>query len=107
MTIWGNKLMKENELSKPAKLLVGASLTILAGFAAVAAVQNMAQGVVKRPWCFPIALLGFLCFLFPKLAVIRHKKWLSFGTRLMTEDQANFYRVGYLLVVLGVLFTFL
>jgi len=62
---------------------------------------------MKQPWCFLIALLGLLCFLFPKLAVMRHKKWLSFGTRLMTEDQANFYRVGYLLMVLGVLFTFL
>jgi hypothetical protein len=99
--------MKENELSKPAKLLVSASLTIFMGFAVVVAVQNATQGVVKRPWCFLIALLGFLCFLFPKLAVMRHKKWLSFGTRLMTEDQANFYRVGYLLIVLGVLFTFL
>jgi hypothetical protein len=107
MTMWDNKLMKENELSKPAKLLVGTSLTMLTGLAAVVAVQNAAQGVVKHPWSFLMALLGFLCFLFPKLAVMRHKKWLSCGTRLMTEDQANFYRVGYLLMGLGVLCTFL
>jgi hypothetical protein len=105
--MWDGKLMKENELSKPAKLLVGTSLAMLTGLAAVGAVQNAAHGVVKHPWCFLIALLGLLCFLFPKLAVIRHKKWLSFGTRLMTEDQANCYRVGYLFMAFGVLFTFL
>jgi hypothetical protein len=105
--MWDNKLMKENEFSKPAKLLVSVALTIFMGFAAVGAVQHATQGIVTRPWCFLMALLGFLCVLLPKLAVIRHKKWLSFGTHLMTEDQANFYRVGYLLIVLGVLFTFL
>jgi hypothetical protein len=107
MTMWDGKLMKENEFSKPAKLFVDASLTMLMGFAAVTAVQHAAQGMVKHPGCGLMALLGFLCFLFPKLAVMRHKQWLSFGTRLMTENQANCYRVGYLLMVLGVLFTFL
>ena len=40
MTMWDNKLMKENELSKPAQLLVGASLTMLTGFAAVVGVEG-------------------------------------------------------------------
>jgi len=105
--MWDGKLLKENELSKPAKIIVGTAILILLALAATIAVENAARGMIKRPWAFAIVLVGLFCFLFPKLFVVRKKKLVSFGTRLMTEDQANFYRVGYCLMGLGLLLTFL
>ena len=107
MTMWDGKLLKENELSKPAKIIVGGAILILLAFAATAVVQNAAHGMIKRPWAFAIVLIGFGCFLFPKVSVVRKKKLVSFGTRIMNEDQANFYRVGYYLMGLGLILTFL
>ena len=103
MTMWNGKLMKENELSKPAKIIVGAGIAILLALSATTAFQNAAHGVVGRPWALSIVLIGFLCFFFPKLSIIRGKKLVSFGTGFMTEHQANFYRAGYFLMVVGLL----
>jgi hypothetical protein len=50
--------------------------------------------------------VGFVLFLFPKLHVVRHKRRISFGTALMTQAQANSYRLGYLLMACGYLLTF-
>jgi hypothetical protein len=54
-----------------------------------------------------VILLGFLLFLFPKLFVVGHVRRISFGTALMTEGQANAYRVGCSLMGFGYLLTFL
>ncbi len=35
------------------------------------------------------------------------KKWISFGSRRMTEIMGNIYRLGYWFMVVGLLFTFL
>ena len=107
MTIWNGKLMKENELSKPAKIIVGVGLLLLFASAAVIAARNVLRGEVGQPSAFAIMLIGFACFFFPKLLVIRKKQLVSFGARLMTQDQANFYSLGYYLMGLGFLFTFL
>jgi hypothetical protein len=53
-----------------------------------------------------IVLIGFLLFLVGKLSVILHKQRISFGTRLMSERMANCYRLGYWLMAVGVLITF-
>ena len=42
-----------------------------------------------------------------KLAVILYRERISFGTRLMTTPMANMYRLGYWLMVVGILATFL
>jgi hypothetical protein len=62
--------------------------------------------MVPRPGCSVVILVGFLLFLFPKLHVVRHKQRISFGTVLMTEGQANLYRLGYVLMGSGYLLTF-
>jgi hypothetical protein len=98
--------MKENELSRPTKFLVSVGLLIFLSLAGVSAIQNVTHGVVHQPRAFIVVLIGFLCFAFAKLSVIRHKRLVSFGTRVMTEDEANFYRIGYYLMGLGFIFTF-
>jgi|SRR5216683_3606568 len=99
--------MLENELSKPAKIAIAGCLLVMLPFVVVAVLRNAAQGVVPRPWAFLIVLAGFACFMFPKSSVIRNKRLISFGTRLMTQDQGNSYRLGYWLMGVGLLSTFL
>ena len=106
MTVWDGKLLKENELSKPAKVIVGVAIVVVIAFAMKAAARNVADEVVVRPWVLGIVLIGFICFLVPKLTVIREKRRVSFGTGLMTNPQANFYRLGYFLMGLGLLLAF-
>ena len=79
---------------------------ILVAFLVVAAVINITRGEVPHPWSFVIVIVGFILFLAAKLSVILSRKWISFGTRLMTTRMANVYRVGYWLMVVGVLATF-
>src|SRR3954470_11070060 len=106
MRIWSCKLMKENQLSRPTKFFLTVGLLLFLVISGASALQNATHGVVNQPRAFSIVLIGFACFVFAKLSVIRHKKLLSIGTRLMTEDQANFYRIGYYLMGLGFIFTF-
>jgi uncharacterized membrane protein len=106
MSIWSCRLMKENELSRPGKFLVSLLLLMLVVGAGISAVYNVMHGTVHQPRAFAIVLLGFVCLAIAKISVIRHARLVSFGTRVMTEDQANFYRVGYYLMGLGFIFTF-
>jgi hypothetical protein len=76
------------------------------GMAGINAVHNALHGTVHQPHAFAIVLLGFVCFAIVKMSVIRKTKLVSFGTHVMTDDQANFYRVGYYLMGLGFIFTF-
>jgi hypothetical protein len=50
-------------------------------------------------------IVGLLLFLTAKISVIRKRK-ISFGTGLMSEGMANLYRVGYWLMIVGILVTF-
>ena len=95
--------MKENQLS-----LVGKGLIVI--FTAVliaAALLNIWRGDASHPNFFVIAIVGFLLFLVAKLSVIARHRWVSFGTRFMSPAMANAYRVGYWLMFVGVLATFL
>ena len=106
MTLWDGELMKENELSKPVKIIVGVGVVIMIGVAAKDAAQNAVDGAVTRPWALGMVLIGLICFLLPKVAVVRNRQLVSFGTGLMTNQQANFYRLGYFLMGLGILLAF-
>ena len=99
----GNQhFMKENELSR-----VGKVTTVLFIFVvAISAIGNIYHGHVKHPSAFFVVLLGFVVFTVAKLPVILHKKLISFGSSLMTENMANVYRLGYWLMIVGLLFTF-
>ena len=95
--------MKENELSRVGKF----ATVLIIIFAVISAISNIYHGHVKKPVAFWVVLLGLLLFTVAKLSVIRRKKMISFGSSLMTENMANVYRLGYWLIVVGILFTFL
>ena len=79
---------------------------ILVGFFALMALVNIATGDVRHPWAFGIILMGFVLFAVSKLSVILQRRWISFGTGPMSPRMANCYRLGYWLMVLGVLTAF-
>jgi len=68
-------------------------------------ISRMVQ--VPHPWLVVLVLVGFTLFVVSKLAVILYRERISFGTRLMTTPMANMYRLGYWLMVVGILATFL
>lgn len=107
MSIWHNTGFTENELSRPAKVIVGLCAAAWLVVATAASTMNAIHSVAPRPWGTLVILVGFLLFLFPKLFVVRHVRRISFGTALMTEGQANSYRVGYFLMGFGYFLTFL
>jgi hypothetical protein len=102
MTVCHRSGQKENELSLFGK--VGLVALIALGF--VAAVANIAKRVVVNPRAFWIALAGLVFFLIGKASVIAQGKWISFGPGLMSENVANLYRLGYWLMAVGILVTF-
>jgi hypothetical protein len=70
------------------------------------AIVNIARGEARHPWAFAIVFLGLALFVVSKLSVILHRRQISFGTQLMTTRMANCYRLGYWLMAVGVLVTF-
>lgn len=106
MSVWRNRGFTEDELSRPAKLIIGLCIAAWLLLEALTATANAVQGVVPRPSCSAVILVGFLLFLFPKLHVVRHTRRISFGSALMTEGQGNLYRFGYFLMGAGSLLTF-
>ncbi len=95
--------LKENELSRVGKF----ATVLIIIFAIIAVISNIYHGDVKRPVAFWIVLLGLVLFTFAKLSVILHKRLVSFGSSFMTENMANVYRLGYWLMIVGILFTFI
>ncbi len=102
MSILDGKIMKENDLTPFGKIAI--LLVVLLIFASVG--TNIIQGNVSHPAAFWITIGGFILFVIAKLSVILHKRWVSFGSSLMTENMANLYRLGYWLMAVGVLLTF-
>ena len=96
--------MKENEFSPLGKFLVIAVIVIPS---ILSAIINIFRKHVPHPGAFIIVLIGFLFFIIAKLSVIIPKNKISFGTKLMSTGMANLYRLGYWLMVVGILFTFL
>lgn len=94
--------MRENELT-----IIGKSFfTLLLIPVAFAALHNIWQGEVHTPSAFVLTLIGFVLFAIAKLSVIRKEHWINFGTKRMTENMANLYRLGYWLMIIGVACTF-
>jgi hypothetical protein len=93
---------KENEFSPVGKFAV----IILLVIATVTSLMNILYKHVPHPGAFVIICFGFLLFLVAKLSVILRTRLVSFGSRFMTENMGNIYRVGYWLMVLGFLLSF-
>ncbi len=96
-------VMKENELSIFAQILV-VVVWIIPLF--ILTLINIANREVKHPGFAWLVVLGFVFFLVGKLSVITRKKLVSFGPRLMNENMANVYRVGYFFMILGIMLIF-
>lgn len=93
--------MRENELT-----LIGKSVfTLLILLITFSALQHIWQREVHSPSAFVLTLVGFAFFASAKLSVIRKGHWINFGTQRMTENMANLYRLGYWLMIVGVLCT--
>jgi hypothetical protein len=104
MSVWRyHGLMRESEFTLLSKILV----VVMFGFVAGLAVFNIWHGQVRNPWAFVLTLFGMALFVIAKLSVIRRKKLISFGTSAMTGDSANLYRLGYWLMIVGTLLTFI
>lgn len=104
MSVWRyHGLMRESEFTLLSKILV----VVMFGFVAGLAVFNIWHGQVRNPSAFIVTLLGLVLFVIAKLSVIRRKTLISFGTSSMTADSANLYRLGYWLMIVGTVLTFL
>jgi hypothetical protein len=94
--------MREHQLSLFSKL----GVVVLVALAFAAALVRIADGVVGNPRAFLIVLAGLCVFLIGKGSVIAGGQWISFGSRHMSENMANLYRLGYWLMAVGILLTF-
>ena len=95
-------LMKENQPSNFLKIVIWLTL----GALVIGTLLNIYYGNVSHPKAFFVVLVGFVLFAIGKLSVILKKRTISFGTNLMSENMANLYRLGYWLMIVGLLATF-
>ena len=96
------QMMRENELSKVGKAFLTGIVILLAVVAAI----RLGRGEVRHPGSLWIVALGLILFLIAKLSVIFRGKWISFGSRPMTDGMGNTYRLGYWLMIVGILIMF-
>ncbi len=95
-------VMKENRPTNIVKIF-GWLLIAMLGLGAI---LNIYYGNDTHPKAYWVVLVGFILFAIGKLSVILKKKKISFGTKLMAENMANLYRIGYWLMIVGLLATF-
>lgn len=95
--------MRENELSMFSKIGIIVALLIPM---IIIAIGNIYYQEIYHPEFLGVVLFGAILFSIGKLSVITEKKIISFGPRLMTENMANLYRLGYFLMILGILLMF-
>jgi len=95
-------IMKENEFSVAGKT----STLLLVLFFAIAALINIWRSHVPNPYAFILVLLGFVFFISAKTSNFKKRKIISFGIDGMSENMSDSYRLGYWLMVVGVLITF-
>ena len=103
MTMWNNKGFTENELSPFGKIAVMILLVIPV---VVITVRNILIGEAANPYAFIICIIGFLLFLSAKISMFRKGILFSFGTKRLSQNMGNIYRLGYWLMAVGLAFTF-
>jgi hypothetical protein len=97
-------VMKEHQPGIISKVFGWVFITALGIGAILNIVHSNFQ--VNHPKAFLVVLVGLILFAIGKLSVILKKKKISFGTKLMTEDMANLYRLGYWIMIVGLLAIF-
>jgi hypothetical protein len=103
MSMWNNKAFTENELSFVEK---AAAIILLVVTVFFITVHNIIIGEVANPYAFTICIVGFLLFLISKISLFRKGGLFSFGTKRLSENMGNLYRLGYWLMAVGLIFTF-
>ena len=103
MSMWNNKAFTENELSFIGKAATIILLVIPVSFITI---RNIIIGEVANPYAFTICIVGFLLFLISKILIFRKGVLFSFGTKRLSENMGNLYRLGYWLMAVGLIFTF-
>ena len=101
-TRFGPALAMKEEVSPLGKVAVVSLIAVVIGVA----LANIARGEVRNPAAFGVALVGFALFSIAKLSVILRHRFVSFGSKPMTEGMANLYRAGYWLMIVGIPATF-
>ncbi len=95
--------MKENKILWLGETVLVIFLLIVLSAVAVA---NVMRGNVPHPRMFLVVVTGFLFFVIAKASVFRQGNVFSVGTKHMSTTMANLYRLGYWLMFVGCLFTF-
>ncbi len=90
---------------QPTRLGKAAAVSLIA-LSVVAAVCNIATHDVPTPGAFPVTVVGFGLFAAAKMSVIARGRLVSFGTGPMSPAFANAYRLGYWLMLVGIILTF-
>jgi bacteriorhodopsin len=96
-------MFRENEFSFFGKTAIYVLLILVT----LSCVSNVIKGVVPNPYSFLLVAIGLAIFLVAKISLLSKGVRFSFGTKKMSNQMANLYRVGYWLMVVGIIFTFL
>jgi hypothetical protein len=101
--MWNNKAFTENELSFVGK---AAAIILLVVPVLFITVRNIIISEVANPYAFTICIVGFLLFLISKISLFRKGSLFNFGTKRLSENMGNLYRLGYWLMAVGLILTF-
>lgn len=58
---------------------------------------------IARAFILTLLVTGFVLFLVSKLSVIRSGNFITFGSGLMSRQYRTLYRIGYILMGIGIL----
>ena len=97
-----NSVLTENQPT----LISKASIAILLLLAATSSISNIVTANVPNPIFFIVTITGFVMFVIAKISVIKKGIKVSWGTTHMSQAMANTYRLGYWLMLVGILCTF-
>ncbi len=101
--MWNNKTFTENELSLFGKAVIIILLIVPTVYVTI---RNIIKGQVVNPYAFTICLFGFLLFLISKVSQFKKGTSVSFGDKCFAQNMANFYRLGYWFMAVGLILTF-
>jgi len=73
---------------------------------AIKSLINIFSGNIINPIAFSITATWGVLFFISKVSMFRRKIWVSFGTKGMPECMENCYRIGYWLIIAGIIMTF-
>lgn len=104
MTMFDSKPLTENELSIFGKAVITLFIVVPV---CIITIMNIFLGEVSRPYAFVVCIPGLVLFLISKISLFKKGIWFSFGTKRLSENMGNLYRLGYWFMSVGIILTFL